>query len=62
MLQEALNLVGNAMTYSLFECVKERYFDLITEEPEKDNIDNKESTDCPDENVCILVNFCLSKI
>ncbi|XP_014280967.1 RWD domain-containing protein 4 [Halyomorpha halys] len=42
---EALNLVGNAMTYSLFEGVKEKYLDLIVDDP-----DCKLSPDSPEDN------------
>lgn len=44
-LNEALNLVGNAMTYSLFESVKEKYLELIVDET-----DCKLSPDSPEDN------------
>lgn len=55
-LNEALNLVGNAMTYSLFEGVKEKYLDLIV----VDETDCKLSPDSPEDNV--RLQHCLGKL
>ncbi|WAR02433.1 RWDD4-like protein [Mya arenaria] len=54
-LEQAADLEGSAMTYSLFEWVKENYDELITEQPESALIssskseDGLESADRPDD-------------
>lgn len=49
LLQEADNFLGCAMTYSLFECIKEKHFELITIDDTKENKDTKENDSEGDE-------------